>query len=145
MIPAGSAPIADSEAEQRAVEVIKRYGQEGLGAVEVRDVQSDNLGWDLEFHFANRSWWRVEVKGNLGYGPFIITPNEWSAAQRFSDYILYQVVGIASPATARIRCFRALGAHLTQSQVKSMSWMVTGWSELHPEEILLTDSSAARE
>lgn len=137
MIPPGSAAVPDEEAERRAVEVVTRFGYEVRGAVEVRDVQLLNKGWDLEFHFADKSWEPVEVKGSLGHAPFVITPNEWSAARRYRNFVLYQVVGIGNPPTARMRCFRGLGDRLTPSQVKSMSWMVTGWAELDPEEIIL--------
>src|SRR5439155_22781894 len=108
MVPPGSAATPDPEAERRAVEVVTRFGYEVRGAVEVRDVQSLNKGWDLEFHFADKFWEPVEVKGSLGHAPFIITPNEWSAANRYRNFVLYQVVGIANPSTARIRCFRGL-------------------------------------
>ncbi len=138
MVPPGSAATPDPEAERRAVEVVTRFGYEVRGAVEVRDVQSLNKGWDLEFHFADKSWEPVEVKGSLGHAPFIITPNEWSAAKRYRNFVLYQVVGIANPSTARMRCFRGLGDRLAATHVKSMSWMVTGWPELDPEEIPLS-------
>jgi hypothetical protein len=140
MIPPGSAPTPDEEAERRAVKIVTRYGYEVKGALEVRNVERENKGWDLEFHFADRVWQPVEVKGSLGHGPFVITPNEWSASQRHRNYVLYHVVGIANPATARLRCFTGLGARLHESHVKSMSWVVTGWRELGPEEIPLDDT-----
>jgi hypothetical protein len=67
MVPPGSAATPDLEAERRAVEVVTRFGYEVRGAVEVRDVQSLNKGWDLEFHFADKSWEPVEAKGSLGH------------------------------------------------------------------------------
>lgn len=137
MVAPGSTPTVDVEAERRAIDVVKRYGRDSLGAIEVRDVQADNKGWDLEFHFSDKSWLPVEVKGSFGHGPFVITPNEWSAAQRYVKYLLFQVVDIARPGTAKMRCFRALGERLRPGHVKSMSWMVTGWAELEPEQIPL--------
>src|SRR5205823_1644094 len=73
MVAPGSTPTPDKDAERRAVEIVTRYGYEVSGAVEVRDVQLMNKGWDLEFHFADESWEPVEVKGNLGNAPFVIT------------------------------------------------------------------------
>lgn len=129
----------DPEIERRAMETVTRYGRERLGA-RVHDVHEQNLGWDLEFHFAGGTWWPVEVKGSSGDGFFIITPNEWRAAQEHPDYLLCQVTGIASPSRAKMRVFHDLGAGLDEDLLSGLSWAVTGWRELEPDEIALSDS-----
>lgn len=127
----------DPEIERRAMETVTRYGVERLRA-RVEDVHEQNLGWDLEFHFGDGKWWPVEVKGSSGDGFFIITPNEWRAAQEHPDYLLCQVTGIANPARAKMRVFHDLGAGLDEDLLSGLSWAVTGWRELEPDEIDLS-------
>ena len=55
-------PEERKEIEARAIQTATDYARSRLGAVEVRDVQLANKGWDLEIVFGDGSWWPVEVK-----------------------------------------------------------------------------------
>jgi hypothetical protein len=132
----------DDEIEARAMRIADRYGRESLGAADVRDVHEQNLGWDLEFWFADGTWTPVEVKGSSGDSFFVITPNEWRAAQEHPEYLLLQVVGIGNPRRGAVREYRDLGALLTEDLLSGLSWAVTGWAVLAPLVIPLTVSAA---
>jgi hypothetical protein len=125
----------DDEVEERAMRIATRYGYEQAGAAKVIDVHTQNLGWDIEFHFEDRTWQPVEVKGSSGAGYFVITPNEWRAAQEHRNYLLIQVANIGSPAKGEARIYRDLGELLDEELMAGMSWAVTGWTTLDPEII----------
>jgi hypothetical protein len=120
------------EVEARAISIAKRYGT-GAG-VDVKDVQRENLGWDLEFFFPDGAWRPVEVKGTSGDGPLILTRGERIAALENADYELIWVTNLANPAKASLRIFEQLGSHLEDGGLETMSWEVADWSAMPHEE-----------
>lgn len=126
---------ANAVVEEAAMKIVERYGYVVGKALQVRDVHTENKGWDLEFELAGGRVVPVEVKGSSGTTPFVITRNEWRAARENSHYLLLHVVNVADPARAAIRIFRHLGERLSEQHMAPTSWVVHGWFELEPEEM----------
>ena len=138
---------SDPDTEERAIEIVKRYGSEVLGA-DVFDVQPENKGWDLEFRLPDGSWQFVEVKGSSGETSFAITRNERRAAsdsEISSRYLLYWVANAVSPEKAEIRRFPSIGLNLTEDILEPLQWEVYDWSTLPYDVIDLTEDSDGHE
>jgi hypothetical protein len=120
------------EVEALAVSLVMRLCDE-LG-VEVRDVQRENRGWDLELTYPDGSLRRVEVKGTSGDGPLILTRRERAAALEDPDYELMWVANVTDAVKASLRIFRHLGRHLRTGALEAMSWEVSDWSAMPYEE-----------
>jgi hypothetical protein len=114
--------------ELKAIEVAKKFGRERYHCVEVRDVQEENKGWDLEFVTGDR-WWPVEVKGfAAGASAFILSRNELRAAMDHGDYCILVVTGMGAGAGEVIE-FLNPRSWLSEEQLEPMSWSVTKWAE----------------
>ena len=100
----------------------------------MRDVQNQNLGWDLEFVMSDGRLVPVEVKGSRGETAFMITRNERGAAST-TDYLLLWVANLRNPNRAVIRRFRSIGPELTDDHVSALSWVVDDWSSLSHDEV----------
>ncbi len=130
--------------ETRAVAIVRRLGLGLPEVASVRDVQSENKGWDLEFNLRSGAVIPVEVKGSSGSGTFVITANEWEAARKDPNYVLYHVVNLTSPTATTIRVFRNLGTTLTPAVADPAGWAVTGWRELAHEEVSVHQNLLAK-
>ena len=115
--------------------IVERYGLVVLKAKEVRDVHTLNRGWDLEFYYDDGRWEPIEVKGSSGIGAFMITRNEWRAARDHANYVLFHVTNLGNPSLASMRVYRRLGERLTDAHLTPLSWTVSNWLELEPEEV----------
>ncbi|MDO9538225.1 MAG: DUF3883 domain-containing protein, partial [Thermoplasmata archaeon] len=82
----------DSEVEKAAVEFVTKWELEH-GAATVKSRELDGVGYDLESYDVSHNLIRfIEVKGKTTEHDGILTPNEWSAAERLGkDYWLYVV------------------------------------------------------
>ena len=117
------------EIEASAIETAIDYARNHLGAVEVRDVQLANRGWDLEFVFRDGSWWPVEVKGfGMTASRFILTKNELKAAKREQNYRLLLVTGVLA-ASGQVLCLERFGFSLDTVDLSPMSWIVSSWED----------------
>jgi hypothetical protein len=126
--------VTDSAIERLAVEYVCKYARAVLEVVEIRDVQLDNKGWDLEFVFTDKTEHLVEVKGSRGSAVFAITRNELKQARIHSNWVLYLVADLASvqPRMFRIDDF---GSNATAHRLVAYQWAVIGWREMSPVEI----------
>jgi hypothetical protein len=126
------APRSDDEIEEKAVAYVCTYARHILGVAEVRDVQQDDLGWDLEFVYANGDVELVEVKGSGGDGPFNLTVNELDQARENDNYVLYF---LAEQRTGLPRLYRfdRFGTRVSETEhLRPASWWVDGWRCLEP-------------
>jgi len=130
----GTDAVADAVIERLAVDYVRRYARSALEVAEIRDVQADNKGWDLEFVFPDMTEQLVEVKGSRGSGTFAITRNELNQARIHSNYVLYFVMDLAS---ARPRLIRIdeFGRKVTDNRLVAYQWTVSGWRDMAPIEI----------
>ena len=117
------------DVEVRAIRTAIDYARNHLGAVEVRDVQLANRGWDLEIVFRDGSWWPVEVKGfGMTASRFILTRNELEAAKREQHFRLLLVTGVLA-ASGQVLCLEGLGSSLDAADLSPMSWIVSSWKD----------------
>ena len=117
------------QVETHAIQTAIDYAKNHLGAVEVRDVQLANKGWDLEFVFRDGSWWPVEVKGfGMTASRFILTKNELEAAKREENYRLLLVTGVLT-ASGQVMCLERFGLSLDTVELSPMSWVVSSWQD----------------
>jgi hypothetical protein len=130
-----AATATGKRTEDTAVAIVIRYGWGLPDVVDVKDVQDANIGWDLEFHLRDGRMIPIEVKGSSGSGPFVLTANELNAARAYPDFMLYHVVDLTTPSRTRMRVFRDLGTRLTGDLMGAAGWAVTGWRQLGPVEI----------
>jgi len=132
------------ETERQSVRIAIRYGTEELGA-EVKDVQSENLGWDLEFMLSTGRRLLVEVKGAEGDAPFVITRNERRAAREHpSDYRLIFVANLRT-STPEVRLFDNIGEYLTEEIMDPTAWAVRHWQRIPHVVVRLTQDDDARD
>jgi hypothetical protein len=124
---------ADRHVEADAIAVVTKYAPT-FGAVAVRDVQAENLGWDLEFVMSDGTRIPVEVKGSRGNTAFMVTRNERRAAST-PGYLLLWVANLRNPDHAIIRRFRRLADELTDDHLSVLSWVVDDWQYLSFDEI----------
>jgi hypothetical protein len=134
---------ADHEAEADAIEIVKHYAHE-YGAVDVRDVQDQNRGWDLEFVMPDGRLIPVEVKGSRGNTAFMVTRNERKAAS-VSEYLLLWVANLRNPEHAVIRRFSRLSSELQDEHLVALSWIVEGWDALSYDEVPVRVQTPSRE
>lgn len=95
----------NSEAEVAAVKFVTEW-ELAHGAARVESRELDGVGYDLESYDGYDNLLRfIEVKGKTTDDDGILTPNEWSAAERLrEDYWLYVVVdAVSAPALHRIQ------------------------------------------
>lgn len=116
-------------AELGAIQVATQYAREELGCVDVRDVQEDNKGWDLEFLFESNEWWPVEVKGfSATASAFILTRNEVAAAREHREYRVLLVTGI-DKGTGELVVLEDPGSWLHEDDLEAMAWAIRDWRE----------------
>mgnify|MGYP000038167924 CR=1 FL=1 len=127
-------PTVNREAERRAVEIAVRFAREQLGVGQVRDRQTDNVGWDLEFEYSTGYVEYAEIKGNSGNDPFFLTPNELAKARQHANYVLYQVANLANPRETVLRRYERFGEGLSDAHLRIGTYLVTGWLNLRREE-----------
>lgn len=120
--------------EKRAVDYVRAYADAELDVSEIRDVQAENKGWDLEFVLADGTEQMVEVKGSRASSPFVITRNELAQARPRTNYVLYFVFDLGSgrPRMIRIDDF---GSKISAEHLVAYQWTVPGWKQLNPVEI----------
>lgn len=123
----------DRESEADAIEIVKQYAHE-YGAIDVRDVQEQNRGWDLEFVMPDGRLIPVEVKGSRGNTAFMITRNERKASS-VAEYLLLWVANLRNPEHAVIRRFTRLSSELRDEHLVALSWTVEGWDALSYDEV----------
>ncbi|GAB6152866.1 hypothetical protein JCM17380_16160 [Desulfosporosinus burensis] len=77
-------PLERAKVEGIAVELaVDYYRTQGY---EVKSVEKDNVGWDLEGYINSELFVRIEVKGLSGKAPtFELTPNEYAMMGKFKD------------------------------------------------------------
>ena len=122
-------PDDRKEIEVRAIRTAIDYARDHLGAVEVRDVQLSNKGWDLEIVFSDGSWWPVEVKGfGMAASRFILTRNEAEAAKCERDYRLLLVTGVLTD-SGQILSVERVSALLDSADLSPISWAVSSWKD----------------
>lgn len=95
----GTSFLHRSKIENEAVSFIMKYYDMKLLPVEIRDVSSENKGWDLEIVLDNvGNQLNVECKGLSGQKPFVgLTPNEYlHFKSKYSHYRLFVVTGCLS-------------------------------------------------
>ncbi|MFL6099329.1 MAG: protein NO VEIN domain-containing protein [Actinomycetales bacterium] len=109
----------DRLTEQRAVELVKNF----LSAddwVLVRDNQLDGVGFDLTFSKEERSL-HVEVKGiRAPTIAFNITPKEWWRCLTDSDFVVFAVTEVLSPANFYIHI-------LGRDKLVALPRLITGY------------------
>lgn len=132
----GGDPLSDQITEQSAVDYVCAYASAELGVTDIRDVQSENKGWDLEFVFADRTEQMVEVKGSRGSSAFVITRNELRQAKIHRNYALYFVFELGSERPRMIR-IEDPGGKILDDHLTAYQWTVPGWRQLEPFEIPL--------
>lgn len=82
--PKNNDPLERAKVEEVAVKMAVDYYQNQ--GYEVKSVEKDNVGWDLEGYINNELLIRIEVKGLSGKSPvFELTPNEYSMLKKFED------------------------------------------------------------
>lgn len=129
---AGSSPGPRSSTdrqkiEQDAIQIAISYAERELGA-QVRRVDDQNLGWDLELRLPDDSW-LVEVKGFAASSSnLILTRRELDAARTHRDYRIFVVTGVAGKEGA-IFTIANPGPHLVSESLEPMSWAVS-WANL---------------
>lgn len=123
---------SNPETEQRAIELVIRYAVDVLRA-RVIDVQTQNKGWDLEFHFDDGTWAPIEVKGSAAQGNFVVTRNELRRARAYPNYQLYFVTNLEKGQEHRMIRFPHIGA-VADDDLSAVAWEVT-WGSLQHEVI----------
>ncbi len=80
------------QVEIAAINIAKKYYGDRYGIANVRSVEKDNLGWDLEI-LAGKTILKVEVKGLSGNKMAVeLTPNEFKALnKKLETYFLFIV------------------------------------------------------
>jgi hypothetical protein len=134
----GEATTADPEIEAKAMELVRRYGKEQLGAT-VEDVHEQSLGWDLEFVYSDGGKDLVEVKGLSGEARFVITPNELRAAKTRDRAFVYLACNLRGPLRPRLLRFK--GTDLGEELLIPASYWVD-WQAMEAEEIPLTTAGS---
>jgi SNF2 family DNA or RNA helicase len=88
-----SIPKQNKEVEEAAVEHVRKIELAKPGVHKVVSREADGVGYDLETWDDHGNILRfIEVKGKMTEHDVIITPNEWSVAERLrEDYWLYVV------------------------------------------------------
>jgi len=88
-----SVPKQNKEVEDAAVEYVRKIELAKPAVHEVVSREADGVGYDLETRDVHGNILRfIEVKGKTTEHDVIITPNEWSVAERLrDDYWLYVV------------------------------------------------------
>ena len=88
-----SVPKQNKEVENAAVEHVRKIELAKSGVHKVVSREADGVGYDLETWDVHNNILRfIEVKGKTTEHDVIITPNEWSVAERLrEDYWLYVV------------------------------------------------------
>ena len=120
-------PEARKDIEERAIQIAIDYARDHLHAVEVRDVQLANKGWDLEIVFDDGTWWPLEVKGfGMTASRFILTKNELEAAKREEHYRLLLVTGVWA-ASGQVLYLEHPAAVLDSADLAPLSWVITSW------------------
>lgn len=136
-------PVTDAVIEGLAIDYVCRYARAALEVAEIRDVQAEKKGWDLEFVFPDMTEQLVEVKGSRGSSVFAITKNELKQAQIHSNYVLYFVMDLASPRPRMVR-IDDLGSKAKGSLLVAYQWAVVGWREMSPVEIPILPQDPVR-
>ncbi len=97
--------------EQKAIMIAKQFYAERYGRVNVKSVEKDNVGWDLEIERKSVGL-RVEVKGLSGSELNVqLTPNEYIAFnKKASNYQLFVVTDtLTSKPKSRVFEFQSKG------------------------------------
>jgi len=135
--PRGKRKPPSKSTEKAAIDIVTRYGKEQLGA-KVEDVQTLNLGWDLEFLYEDGRRELVEVKGSRENKGFIITRNELRAAQIKSNYVLFFVNNLGKGKSSSIACIKDFGDQAGDKHLSAIKYDVHQWSTLRHELIDIT-------
>ena len=137
----GSRKPPSKSIETTAIDIIKRYGEEVLG-VAIKDRQSENIGWDLEFHYPDGRRELVEVKGSQHDEGFIVTRNELEAARSEPNHILFFVHNLRGMNGPSIAWFDDFGTDVNEEHLKAISYDVRKWRTLGHKviDITLADS-----
>jgi hypothetical protein len=93
--PSGDLPMhADATIEAIGMQLAMEYErQQGRTPV---DVSAENRGYDIRSEAPDGSVRYIEVKARAYTGDLVLTPNEWTMAQRLGDeYWLYVVIDAA--------------------------------------------------
>jgi hypothetical protein len=120
-------PESRRRIEVAGIGVAKQFAREHLGCVEVRDVQNENKGWDLEFILPSGELWPIEVKSfSASALSFILTRNELEAAKAQDEYRILLVTGVGQ-GTGEVIELKGPSSWVEQQDLDPMSWQVHGW------------------
>jgi hypothetical protein len=116
------------QVEKNAIAIATKYYSDRYGVNNVKSVEKDNVGWDLEIYSGGVTL-NVEVKGLSGNQLVVeLTPNEFKAFDRKMDTYKLFVVTDALGKKAKSRIFTY--------QRKGNLWIGNDQSELHIERIM---------
>jgi len=116
--PSDSLPMhADAAIEAIGMQVAMEYERQ-QGRVPV-DVSAENRGYDIRSEAPDGSVRYIEVKARAHTGDLVLTPNEWTMAQRLGDeYWLYVVADAASQ--PRLQCIQNPAQSLTPTPIQGV-------------------------
>lgn len=125
----GASLVDRDEVEKRAVEATVAFFWARPDTTAVNDVQTQNLGWDLQVLSATEDL-LVEVKGAAGSpSAFILTRNELAAAEvHGANYLISYVTDLASP-RPRLTLLRN-PSRLADGDMTPISWSIRNWTDL---------------
>jgi hypothetical protein len=108
---------ADAEIEAIGMQIAMEYERQ-QGRVPV-DVSAENRGYDIRSEAPDGSVRYIEVKARAHTGDLVLTPNEWTMAQRLGDeYWLYVVTGAAHQ--PRLHCLQNPARTLTPAPIQGI-------------------------
>ena len=116
--PSGDLPMhADATIEAIGMQVAMEYErQQGRTPV---DVSAENRGYDIRSEAPDGSVRYIEVKARAHTGDLVLTPNEWTMAQRLGDeYWLYVVIDAARQ--PRLQCIQNPAKSLTPTPIQGI-------------------------
>jgi hypothetical protein len=120
VLPAECADLpmrADAEIEAIGMQLAMEYErQQGRNPV---DVSAENRGYDIRSEAPDGSVRYIEVKARAHTGDLVLTPNEWTMAQRLGDeYWLYVVIDAARQ--PRLQCIQNPAKSLTPTPIQGI-------------------------
>lgn len=116
--PSGDLPLhADAAIEAIGMQLAMEYErQQGRNPV---DVSAQNLGYDIRSEARDGSVRYIEVKARAHTGDLVLTPNEWTMAQRLGDeYWLYVITDAAHQ--PRLQCIQNPAQSLTPTPIQGV-------------------------